>query len=368
MRPHLLFAAELDLQDLVVDVILPLWRDPGHVAPRADGHANAVLDQGVLRDLGIDVARRHTIAHLCGHTVQGAASAFRVKRRKSQLGSTEQADGTRTGSLRMSSSASTWQRCFEEVVRHDAQDSFQGAAGHHSKWGVPTLTLVGLNSKARLWSSAFTSTPRGMNTSPASLEAAAMRVPLCASLDSAERRGRSASTVLGVATSLAHRHIIFKTFGRHDVVCARSPCSGPCASCLTAPSHREAPDRRRAPYVAASRAREWASSLGDGLQRSLDAVKDLLHKPGAQLHAERLARAVHRIADRQPGGVLVALRATVSSMATIRFARRLRGMVCSIAPVAALTLSFRQQAMLRELFATRVLCSVSTVGGFGMKC
>jgi len=32
-----------------------------------------------------------------------------------------------------------------------------------------TFTLVGLNSKTRSWSSALTSTPRGMNTSPASL-------------------------------------------------------------------------------------------------------------------------------------------------------------------------------------------------------
>ena len=50
------------------------------------------------------------------------------------------------------------------------------------------------------------------------------------------------------------------------------------------------------------------TSLGDGLQRPLDAVEDLLHEAGAQLHGQRLAGPVHRVADRQPGRVLVALR------------------------------------------------------------
>ena len=54
-----------------------------------------------------------------------------------------------------------------------------------------------------------------------------------------------------------------------------------------------------------------AGSLGDSLQRPLDAVEDLLHEAGPQLHAQRLAGAVHRVADRQPRGVLVALRGRV---------------------------------------------------------
>ena len=49
-------------------------------------------------------------------------------------------------------------------------------------------------------------------------------------------------------------------------------------------------------------------SLGDGLQRPLDAVEDLLHEARPQLHAERLAGPVDGVADRQPGRVLIALR------------------------------------------------------------
>ena len=52
----------------------------------------------------------------------------------------------------------------------------------------PTLTLVGLNSNIRSWSSAFTSTPRGMNTSPASLQAALAVIGLCLSLDAGTSR------------------------------------------------------------------------------------------------------------------------------------------------------------------------------------
>ena len=50
-----------------------------------------------------------------------------------------------------------------------------------------------------------------------------------------------------------------------------------------------------------------AAGVRDGLQGTLDAVEDVVHDAGAQLHLQRSARALHRITDGEAGSLLVAL-------------------------------------------------------------
>lgn len=61
---HLLLAGKLDLDDLVRNGVIALGRDPRDVTARARRHQHLVLHQRVLRHDGVDVARRHAVAHL----------------------------------------------------------------------------------------------------------------------------------------------------------------------------------------------------------------------------------------------------------------------------------------------------------------
>ena len=76
-----------------------------------------------------------------------------------------------------------------------------------------------------------------------------------------------------------------------------------------APPAHELPRLRRVQrrHVHSSRYEAIAAHRRDRVQRSLNPVEDVFQRPRSQIHAQRLSRALHRVTDREPARLFVAL-------------------------------------------------------------